>query len=132
MPFSKKLDCNTKSEPPYLVITLKFEPTSPRGEGEELTTKLTLIQMFWCDLHLLCWFNQFWFLCFKYCFQSINQGFWSQFFSLSRVDTWVKFYTQMLTTLPTLSKTPIVCKQKFNTIYKQYKHYEKSCPQRLD
>jgi hypothetical protein len=58
-PLSKTLDYDINSEPPYLVITLKFEPTSHWGQGEELTTKPTLFQVFWCVLHLVWSCNQF-------------------------------------------------------------------------
>jgi hypothetical protein len=37
------------------------------------------------------------------------------------VDTWLKLHTQMLASIFRFLKTLITCKQKFNTIYKQYK-----------
>ncbi len=58
-PLSKTLDYDINSEPPYLVITLKFEPTSHWGQGEELTTKPTLFQVFLMWFAFLCSFNQF-------------------------------------------------------------------------
>ncbi len=49
-PLGKKLDYNTNNDPPYLAITLKFEPTSPWGGRKGVNHKENFISS------VLMWF----------------------------------------------------------------------------
>ncbi len=55
------------------------------------------------------------------CFQLVFHNFLSQLVCFLGVDIWLKFHTQMLVSIPKFLRTSIVCKRKFNVVYKQNK-----------
>ncbi len=60
-----------------------------------------------------------WFLNFRDYFQLVFRGFLSQLVFKGWIHGWNSTY--MLASIPGFSRTPIICKWKFNAIYKQYK-----------